>query len=109
MKTICTSYQTTQPYLTTDMPSPKHNNKMQTALTLAVEATTIVMANRVVMETDTKDKVVVMVVVAATVDVVVAEETVDVVPADAGATIILLTMILGVICPRTNARPLLRH
>ena len=106
MTTICMSYPTTQPYLTTNTPSPKRNDKMRTALTLATETTTVT-ASREVVETDTKDEVVVTVVVAAT--VVVVKETVDVVPADTGPTIILLTKTLGIICPGTNARPLLKH
>ena len=61
------------------------------------------------MEGDLKVEVMVTVVVAAMVVMVVAEETVDVVPADAETTTILLTKILGTICPGTNARPLLRH
>ena len=67
------------------------------------------MASKVVVETDVKVKAVVTVVVVATVVAVVAEEMVDVVPADAGTTIILLTKILGIMCPGTNARPLLKH
>ena len=62
-----------------------------------------------VVETDLKDEVVVTVVVAATVVRVVAEEMVDVVPVDAETTIISSTKILGIMCPGTNTRQLLRH
>ena len=75
---------------------------------LATEATTAT-ASRVVVETVTKDEVVVTVVVAATVVMVVAEETVDMVLVDVGPTIILLTKTLEIMCPGTNARPLLKH
>ena len=63
--------------------------------------------NKVVAEMVIKVVVVVTVVVVAT--VVVVEETVDVVPVDMGPTITLLTKTLGIICPGTNVRPLLKH
>ena len=72
-------------------------------------ASITVTASRVVVEMGLKVEVMVTVVVVATVVVVVAKETVDVVPADAGTTTILLTKMLGILCPGMNARPLLRH